>query len=115
MTIVTVCPFIGVSAFARARTHAITAISGLLVTFVTSATEGGSNGRLGVGSRVPGLDELFPRLRRPAVCSVTDKIRKRLKRRDILDFEQIGSLICTVLRSVSRDWELWARYRSGPR
>ena len=38
-----------------------------------------------------------------------------MKNMNIFYFVQIGFLICTVLRSVSRDWQLWARYRSGPR
>jgi len=28
---------------------------------------------------------------------------------------QIGFLICTVVWPNSKDWELWGRYRSGPR
>ena len=38
-----------------------------------------------------------------------------MKNIDIFYLVQIGFLICTALQFVSMDWELWERYRSGPR
>ena len=38
-----------------------------------------------------------------------------MKNKEIFCLVQIGFLICTVAWPNSKDWELWGRYRSGPR